>query len=131
MNSKNSANFPLVMSLIAGMFPLKVNHLAKTVAPLMGAAPEGRGLQDTRHASAGMGIREYTSGWLSGAGVLFSVALSISLTLSPLTSHLWWARWYLWKHGAALARGQRRKLGPSAAPSQRVNGQILSYLWEN
>lgn len=35
-----------------------------------------------------MGIREYTSWWISGARVLFSVAPSISLTLSPLTSHL-------------------------------------------
>lgn len=65
--------------------------------------------------SVGMGIREYTSWWISGAGVLFSVALSISLTLSPLTSHLWWALWYLWKHRAALAGGQRHLLAPSAS----------------
>lgn len=42
--------------------------------------------------SVGMGIREYTSSWISGARVLFSVALSISLTPRPLTSHLSWAK---------------------------------------
>lgn len=52
----------------------------------------GEQLQRSRAAhsrpSVGVGIREYTSWWISGARVLFSVALSISLTLSPLTSHL-------------------------------------------
>lgn len=38
-----------------------------------------------------LGIGENTSSWISAARVLFSVALSISLTLGPLTSHLRWA----------------------------------------
>lgn len=61
--------------------PKKVNDLAEMETHVKGTAREGRGV-----LSVGMGIREYASWWISGARVLFSVALSISLTLSPRTS---------------------------------------------
>lgn len=58
---------------------------------LLESSWKGPGLQARGMPSVGVGIGEYTSWWISGARVLFSVALSISLTLSPLTSPLWWA----------------------------------------
>lgn len=76
------------------VFPYEGNYLAETLTHLREQLGGLGGLGGCRHMampSVGMGIREYTSWWISGARVLFSVALSISLTLSPLTSHLWWA----------------------------------------
>lgn len=78
---RNSWNLRRPISIEGKLFGRDGNTLEEN-------SSRGPGLQAHSRPSVGMGIREYTSWWISGARVLFSVALSISLTLSPLTSHL-------------------------------------------
>lgn len=58
-----------------------------------------------------VGLGEYASSWISVDRVLFCVALSISVTSGPLTSHLRWAQPYLWRHDVCLCGGGCRDTG--------------------
>lgn len=73
-----------------------------------GAWPQAHGMPSV---GAAVGLGEYASSWISGARVLFSVALSISLTPGPPDRPSQVGLAYLWKHEVCPCGGHRDKLG--------------------